>query len=317
MDQISSTCHETLPVALLKFGPNPDLSLEAAVEKLFVAADFKISSGASVLVKPNLLKATPLACTPPDIVAICCQKLLDLGAKVRVSDSPGFGTCVGVAKTIGLSEALEPLGLKVTPFGEMVWQTFDLYGSKARLPVAKAAFEADLIFSMPRVKAHSQMRLTMAVKNSYGLVGGAHKAIAHTIYGKDSSFFSDLVVALWASLPKVYTLIDGRIAMHITGPANGKPYNLNLLAACQNAALLDLVLARVLQVDFASLPLGQALQKRLGTALDLDKVSYPLEAPKDFNVQGFRVPQILLTTSFAPHRLIISCLRRLWAALIG
>ena len=315
MDEIKSGS-KTLAVALLNMAQDRDKSLDVAMEELFVQAQFKINAGDKILVKPNLLKAKALACTDPQFVATCCQKLLDLGAKVIVADSPGFGTCEGVAQSIGLTATLAPLGLKVRPFTQMVWQKFDL-DRVVRVPMAKEALEADLIFSLPRVKAHSQMGLTMAVKNCFGVVGGAHKAVAHTLFGSKAALFSDVLVAIWSRLPKVWAVADGRICMHVTGPTNGRPYPLNLLGACTNAAILDMVIAQILQVDFKDLPLGQALA-RYGLSLnDPYEVSYPMDSPKSFSSTGFIVPKVLLTTSFAPHRLILSCLRRLWTALFN
>ena len=69
--------------------------------------------GLRVLVKPNLLRAVPLACADPLVTAAACAWLLGQGASVTVADSPGFGTARGVAAAIGLEAALKPLGLAV------------------------------------------------------------------------------------------------------------------------------------------------------------------------------------------------------------
>ncbi|MBQ7738175.1 MAG: DUF362 domain-containing protein [Desulfovibrionaceae bacterium] len=301
---------KAIPVALIKIDANSPHLLESAVEDLISAASLKVKLGEKILVKPNLLKANPLACTDPHFVAVVCQKLLDLGADVIVADSPGFGTCSSVAASIGLVDALAPLGLKVSSFEKVVWQKLPMEGHP-RLPIARLALEVDQIFSLPRVKAHSQMRLTLAVKNCFGVVVGFHKAVAHTIYGSNPDFFADVLAALFSILPQVASIIDGRIAMHITGPANGQPYALNLLGASSNALLLDYVLCQILHVEFKDFPLGQAQLRREA----LCEPIYPLESPNAFDASGFSVPQVLLTTSFAPHRLIYSCLKRIWAAL--
>lgn len=72
-------------------------ALPLLLDRAGLASSFSLRS-AHVLVKPNLLTATPLACTSPVVVAAVCRWLLDQGARVRVGDSPGFGTATAVAR---------------------------------------------------------------------------------------------------------------------------------------------------------------------------------------------------------------------------
>ena len=98
--------------------------------------------GLHILVKPNLLRNSALACTDPQVVAAVCQWLLEAGARVIVADSPGFGTARSVARDTGLSAALARLGLAVQPMAR---------GSHVRLStgseilISQTALEADLI----------------------------------------------------------------------------------------------------------------------------------------------------------------------------
>ena len=100
-----------VPVALQRLAPDDRSAVAQALPRLLdragLASSFSLRS-ARVLVKPNLLTATPLACTSPVVVAAVCRWLLDQGARVRVGDSPGFGTATAVARQTGLAEALRP-----------------------------------------------------------------------------------------------------------------------------------------------------------------------------------------------------------------
>ena len=218
---------------------------------------------AHVLVKPNLLTATPLACTSPVVVAAVCRWLLDQGARVRVGDSPGFGTATAVARQTGVEEALRPLGLRVESLADPRPLELPLRrGGPVSFGVARVALESDVIFSLPRVKAHSQMRLTLAVKNLFGCVCGLRKALIHTRQGQEPDFFADCIAALWAGLPPVAAVADGLTAMHVTGPSKGQPFPLGLLGASPSAVALDEALCAVLGLPLAGTPLGAALERR-------------------------------------------------------
>lgn len=267
--------------------------------------------GKHVLLKPNLVTARPLACTSPAVVAAACRWLLDQGAQVRVADSPGFGTATAVARKTGLTAALAPLGVRVEALDAPQSLALD---AGVSFPVSRLALESDLILSAARVKAHSQMRLTLSVKNLFGCVSGLRKAVIHTRQGQEPDAFADCLAALAAALPPAAGLLDGIVAMHETGPSNGSPYPLGLLGASASCVALDEAFCSLLGCTTEDVPLAAALRRR-GHADCLAngcRPRYPLLHPASCAVTDFRVPVHLLHTSFRPWRLLKSCLRRYW-----
>ena len=271
----------------------------------------KALHGKHVLLKPNLVTARPLACTSPAVVAAACRWLLDQGARVRVADSPGFGTATAVARKTGLTEALAPLDIRVEALDAPQRLPLD---TGVDFPVSRLALESDLILSAARVKAHSQMRLTLSVKNLFGCVCGLRKAIIHTRQGQEPDFFADCLAALQAALPPSAGLLDGITAMHVTGPSNGSPYPLGLLGASSSCVALDEAFCTVLGCATEDVPLAAALLRRGHTDCLAGgcRPRYPFLHPADCAVEDFRVPAHLLHTSFRPWRLLKSCLRRFW-----
>ncbi len=267
--------------------------------------------GLRVLVKPNLLRAVPLACTSPAVAAAVCSWLKDCGASVAVADSPGFGTAQGVARRIGLDEALSPLGLAVQRL---------VPGEAVRLPsgnslmLARQAQEADAILSVGRVKVHSQMLLTLACKNLYGLVPGLRKALCHCREGQYPDAFADMLASLMDFLPPVSAVLDGIEAMHVTGPAGGRPYALGLLGAGSSPVALDEAVCLAVGKRPEDVPLQRAFIRRghSGCRACGCEAEYPRLRPEDFNAEGFVFPSRLQHTSFRPLRLLKSCLKRLW-----
>lgn len=298
-------------VALRHCATYSEPALQDHLAQVLEASDMAVGPGARVLVKPNLLMKRPLACASPPIVAGICRWLMDRGARVTVADSPGFGSAQSVAAAIGLDQALVPLGLKAGSLTASVRRNLVIRDKKIDIALAREALESDLIFSVARVKAHAQMRMTMCVKNCFGCVPGMRKALAHTLYGAHRDFFCELLLGIWRTLPPVAGVADGICAMHVTGPSRGEPYPLCLLGASANCAELDLAIIQAMGIPPADIPLVMAWLGAEGR--NRGAASFPLEAPGDFSAPGFELPVRLASASFNPLRLARSCIRRFWA----
>lgn len=292
--------------------------LDKIARLLVNEARMPLEAGMKVLVKPNLLTAKDLACTNPKVVATVCKLLLDAGCKVEVADSPGFGRAKSVAMAIGLDKELAPLGLDVLPMNKPVPLRLDLSGTafpgNPVFMVSRKALECDYIISMPKIKAHSQMRITLAVKNLFGCVCGARKALVHAKEGRSPDYFAACLAAMWAALPPAGAFVDGIVAMNETGPSKGSPYKLGLLGACASAQAMDRALLATLGLNTDQSPLAEAIEQRTDRPEIKKPLRYPLLRPKDFEHSGFRTPERLAHTSFSPGRLFKSICRRFWAA---
>lgn len=273
--------------------------------------------GLRLLVKPNLLMSRWLACSSAPVVGAICRWLADYGVKITIADSPGFGRGPAIARTLGLERELRPLGLSVDPMDRPVPAKMQTPFGPCRMSISSKVLECDGIISVPRVKAHSQMLLTLAVKNCFGLVCGQNKAWIHARYGGSTGKFASCIAALWHMLPPVAALADGICAMHVTGPSKGLPYPLRLLGASAYAPALDAAICSVLGLEHEATPIGLALGN-----LDQDTramlrlpLAWPLLTPPDFSATGFELPSTLAPASFNPFRLAVSSLRRLVASL--
>ncbi|MEG2173176.1 MAG: DUF362 domain-containing protein [Desulfovibrionaceae bacterium] len=299
------------PVALHACADYQPERVDLAIFGCLDACGWAPPYGCRVLVKPNLLRADALTCTHPYIVRAACQWLLDHHAQVTVADSPGFGTAAHVARSIGLSAALKPLGLSVASLEQALPVPLP-HGGGGHWGVSATALQADVILSVPKVKAHCQMRLTLAVKNLFGCVCGWRKAVAHTVQGVSAAQFTAALVDLWAALPPVMALADGIEGMHKTGPSGGAPFPLHCVAASTSAMALDTAFYTMLKVQSADVPLWLASCKRQIAGAQWQDLTFPLAQPHDFDTANFIVPAQLMGLSFRPQRLLFSLCRRWW-----
>lgn len=302
-----------IPVALAACPDYASPRLGNTVGDLFASLGYHPARGERVLVKPNLLRADALSCSQPEVARAACLYLLDHGCVVTVGDSPGFGSGPGVARHIGLADALSVLPggtLPVKSLDSPVFLPLTLGGT---VGISRYALEADSILNLPRLKAHSQMRITCGVKNLFGCVSGLRKALLHAKHGDKGREFSSLVADIAAALPPAFTLVDAVTAMHVTGPSGGKPFSAGLLAASPSPVAVDTAIYGLLGLSPEDLAVWRELRLRKIPEAFAEEISLLGADPAAFSFTEFKTPAELKNESFDPRTLLRSTVKRLWA----
>ncbi|UCD65989.1 MAG: DUF362 domain-containing protein [Deltaproteobacteria bacterium] len=297
-------------VALLDCTHYKSREIKVKIDQLCTALGFKVSGGSRVLLKPNLLSgrsADHLACTHPVFVAAVAEWFVEQDAKVVIGDSPAFGTAKGVMHATGIEKALARLPVECVNFDQST--TVKLSGG-VTVDLARAALECDVLVNLPRVKAHSQLYMSLAVKNYFGTVVGFQKPWWHLKYGNHAGQFASHLVDLLSVLPSGVTLLDGIVAMHDTGPIGGLPYSLGLVAASTNPVALDTGLLKILGLDMAQSALWQECVDRGLAGADPEMLDYPILKPAELMVDDFKAPTSLKPVSFNPLRMLFSACKR-------
>ncbi|WP_243359046.1 DUF362 domain-containing protein [Fundidesulfovibrio terrae] len=286
--------------------------LDAAAARLLELSGCRPARGDRVLVKPNLVAPsnTSLSCTRPEVVRAVCRYLADCGAHALVGDSPAFGTGRIVARACGMDKALAGLPATLVNFTRPRQLRLTQGGS---IGVASQALDARFIINVPRFKVHDQMLLTLAVKNFFGCVAGFRKSWAHQVHGEKGTRFESMIMDVCRAMPRSVSLVDGILAMHVSGPAKGRPYELGLLGAAADPVALDTALAAVLGLAPDATPLGCEAGRR-GL---LREVAYPLASPDAFKTGGFVLPGKLAPIAFQPARFVKGRIRSLCVRLCG
>jgi len=243
---------------------NEDELKPAVFELLEKCIGGQIAVGARVLVKPNfLLPAKPESAilTHPGIVAAACEYALGQGAQVLVADSPATGSFNRLLKKGGFKQALGNMGIEVRPFKETV--AVDIGEPFGKIDLAREALEADLVINLAKLKTHSQMLMTLGVKNLFGCVVGLEKPQWHLRSGVDRDLFARLLVQIHYAVNPAVTLVDGILALEGDGPGKGgRPRQVGVLAAGRDAAAVDAAICSMLQLDPARLPTHRAAAAR-------------------------------------------------------
>ena len=262
-----------------------------------------VRPGQKVLLKPNMLAADPpesCICTHPGVVLAVGRLVLEAGGRLVISDSPAIDRFKRVAAKSGLAKVADELGAELVEFGrpqrvavpdESVFKTLEL---------SAQVFEADVIINLPKLKTHSQMLLTLGVKNLFGTVVAQRKTEWHAMVGVDRVVFASLLLDIYRTVRPALTILDGVEGMDRRGPANGRPRPVGLLAASANTLALDLVVCRLLGVPLKKFPLYRAALSRGLIEIGLNGIQLLGEQPEDLAVKDFETPELEAVIGLPP-----------------
>ena len=219
-----------------------------------------VGPGTRVLIKPNLLlPAGPetAVITHPSFVREACRYVLDAGGRPLVADSPATGSIDRLMRIGGYQEALKGLAVKMRAFSDSV--TVDIGAPFGKVDLAREAVESDVVINLAKLKTHSQMRLTLAVKNLFGCVVGMRKPEWHMRAGVDVDLFARLLVQIHYAIAPAVNLVDGVLAMEGDGPGKGgTPRQLGLIFGGTDAAAVDAAISKAICFPPAELPTHRA-----------------------------------------------------------
>jgi uncharacterized protein (DUF362 family)/NAD-dependent dihydropyrimidine dehydrogenase PreA subunit len=219
-----------------------------AVRKVFELFPLDMT-GKKVLLKPNVLRAArpeeAIATHPAILEAVVRCVRERAPASLIVGDNPGL-------MSYGANEeSFEKTGLMAASLGH--YRNIGLEANEVafdpaylpRVSVSRAVLEADIVISLPKFKTHGLTVLTGAIKNSYGILPGAQKALLHRLAGSPERFH-DVVVEVFRLRPPDLYIMDAVLGMQGNGPASTELRWIGRLLASDNPVALDATVARMM-----------------------------------------------------------------------
>jgi uncharacterized protein (DUF362 family)/Pyruvate/2-oxoacid:ferredoxin oxidoreductase delta subunit len=244
---------------------DPDQVLEAMRQCLAPLGGMShfVKPGQRVLLKPNLISAFPVeraATTHPSIVRAAILLAQEAGGKVRVGDSPGMGTLSRAAEVGGIAAVLRETGAELVDFSEP-WEFAQPANTVAKkLTLTKALLDADVLITLPKLKTHSQMIMTGALKNQYGLIPGALKSQWHFRL-QQQEWMAALILDVNRTAKPALAIMDAIIAMEGPGPSGGTPRPVGALLAGDDLAAVDTIACELMSLSPMRVPLLAAARK--------------------------------------------------------
>lgn len=213
-----------------------------------------VSTHEHILLKPNLLSAAApekAITTHPEVFGAVAAALSSKGYRnISYGDSPGnpITSPEKAADICGLHTVANTLSIPEADFSQTVPVTFSEGNRAKRFNFAKAAVEADAIVNICKMKTHALERITGAVKNMYGCVQGANKAMGH-VHFPDPWLFAEMLCDIHRFLKPRLHIMDGITAMEGNGPSSGVPRHMGLLLFSEDPVALDTVFCHLIGLD--------------------------------------------------------------------
>ena len=199
-----------------------------------------------VLIKVNFITTKTWdtgATTDPIVVEAIIRKLKELPVKIYVVESDATITNADDAfETTGMADMCRRNGVE--------WLNLRHVKDKVKLEVPNGEVLKSItvprlvtesaIISAAKLKTHANTRVTLGMKNMFGLLPDKFKAKYH------AKGISNVVVDINTVLQPALTVIDGFVGMEGNGPVSGTPVPMNLIIAGTDVVATDATAARIM-----------------------------------------------------------------------
>lgn len=183
------------------------------------------------------------ATTDPIVVEAIIKKLKELPVKVYVVESDAMITSA--------DKAFEVTGMAdMCRRNDVEWLNLRYVKDKVKLEVPNGEVLKSItvprlvtesaVISAAKLKTHANTRVTLGMKNMFGLLPDKFKGKYHM------KGISKVIVDINTVLHPAITVIDGFVGMEGNGPVDGTPVQMNLIIAGTDPVATDATAARIM-----------------------------------------------------------------------
>lgn len=239
-------------VAILRAGY--DTGLLAAIEAGFDLVPPPDVAGKRVLLKPNLVdlpRENKPICTHPEVIVAAAEAFRRRGAaEVLVADGPALQRDAWqIVDALGLTQRLTEHGLPFIDLNSDALVRVNNAGTAIGLPAlyySRTALLADVLVSIPKMKTHHWLGVSLGMKNLFGLVSSL-------AYGWPRNIFhlrdpNTAVLDFNRTRPADYCMIDGITGLEGDGPVRGTPIHPGVIVMSDSLTAADATAARVMGI---------------------------------------------------------------------
>lgn len=256
---------------------------ERGLEPVFKALDLvdyksAIAGFKKVLIKVNFITTMTWdtgATTDPIVVEALIQRLKELPVQIYVVESDATMT--------NADKAFEATGMaEMCKRHEIEYLNLRHVKDKVKIKIPNGECLKDItvprivtesaIISAAKMKTHMATKVTLGMKNMFGLLPDKLKFKYH------AKGISKVIVDINTVLKPHLTVVDGFVAMEGRGPTDGSPVKMDLVIAGKDAVATDATTARIMGLDPHEIShIRTASQKGLGSIDEIEIVGAKLE----------------------------------------
>lgn len=248
--------------------------------------------GGRVVLKPNLVDFYPNhpVNTHPAVVAAAVAVFRQLGAKeVIVAEGPGHKRDMEMLLIqSGIDDVLRDERVRFVDLNLDAISPVNLvsnYTGLSQLFFPHTILGADLVVSMPKLKAHHWAGVTLSLKNLFGVIPGVK-------YGWPKNFLhwygiANSIADISTTINPGFAIIDGIEGMEGDGPLHGTKVNSGVLVMGDSLTAVDVTAARLMGAYPEQIEYLRLMMPYEGTmnAARIRQMGEPLEAvQQDFHI---------------------------------
>lgn len=223
-------------------------AMKAALEGI----DFSMPEYKTVLIKPNIMsqnKPHQHSITHYALVDALCRILSERNCRIQIGESIAFyqkGLTRKAYETSGIKAVAEKYDATLLFFEEE--PLVEMHGSRnesKELYIPKILLEADAVINLCKLKTHSAMRFSGALKNMFGCLPGGYKQRFHQ-WAHNEFELSDVFLDIHDIVKPSLSIMDAIVSLDGGPSAIGKPMKTSTLIASTNAAALDVIACKLI-----------------------------------------------------------------------
>ena len=272
-----------------------DAVFKAVADAVDTAGGFDVA-GKTVLLKPNMLAtADPegAVTSQPEFLRAAIRLVRARGAsRILVGDSPAVQSGDSVGQKSGLKPVALDEGAEWVDFSDSIEVAVPDGRLVKRFTIAKVVAEADCVISLCRLKTHSFMYYTGAVKNMFGAIPGLQKSAFHLRFPGKREFGAMLADLMLAVKPS-YALMDAIVGMEGPGPRNGSPRHIGVVLAGANPFAVDWVACSIVGYNPLDIPYLREAAGDPVYGFDPGSIAHTGVLPDDVRVHDFKLVPIV------------------------
>jgi uncharacterized protein (DUF362 family)/Pyruvate/2-oxoacid:ferredoxin oxidoreductase delta subunit len=273
-----------------------------------------VAPGEKIVLKVNLLQAAEpekAVTTHPTVVAAVGRMAREAGAVPVIADSPGSGlpynqrTMERLYRTTGMDQAAASAGIAVNFDTTHQAVSYPKGNLIKRFEVITPVLEADGVFNLCKLKTHTLMSITGAVKNNFGVIPGYTKPGYHANL-QDKGHFANMLLDLAAYVSSRLSIMDAVVGMEGDGPSAGTPRQVGLLLAATNPLALDIVASEIIGLGRAQNPVLLEAEKQGLYPHRLEQVELIGADITELRIPDYKLPASILEDAVGPFAWLAS-----------
>jgi uncharacterized protein (DUF362 family) len=259
---------------------------ERGHEPVFKALDLidykaALAGYGTVLIKVNFITTKTWdtgATTDPMVVEAIVKKLQALPVKIFVVESDATMTDANKAfEATGMKEmadrnCVECLNLRYVKDKVKI----EIKNGKVLKSINVPRIVAEsAIISAAKLKTHGSTKVTLGMKNMFGLLPDKFKGKYHMMG------ISSVITDINSAIKPVLTVIDGFVGMEGMGPVSGSPVKMDLIIAGKDVVATDATACRIMGFDPKEVAhIRMATERGLGSINDIEVLCEPIDSVK-------------------------------------